>query len=621
MKRKTSTVPTRIWTFGCRPPTEGAELARDQLKAAHRYYNKLVEIELERRRRYRAARSDLFPEILSLESEVERLAGELEAARDVIKKERQKTRTRSETPIQKLEVEALRARLKVNRDELKKLRAAVRDSEGLKTKSDAIQEWSYQAVRDARAACGVFWGTYLLVEKAADAMRRSKVDPRFHRFDGGGRIGVHLNNGISMDELFGCENGSIRLEHVDKQRFFKLHLRAGSNTDKRRSPIFITFPVLLHRQPPANARLKDAWVVVRRQGLNLVYELQLVLESPDFVPTRKGTGVVALDIGWRWLSEVGEVRVGYLVDEHFESRELRISKRDIDSFDLVDRLRGYGDRHFNHAREAVIETLGPMKLIAVPNWLQEACDHIEQWRSRRRLVRLAQTMRENFNDEKLKFIWLQWKAERLAAGFDLFAPKAEIDTWLLSRRSDMGSGLDRLTVYLDLWRRKDAHLYQWERNAHMTTIRRRRDLYRNWAARLAGQYETVVMARVNLAKIARLGPVESDTTSASPSGGARFLAAPGELRAAILHAFGEDRVEDFEDPTLSTRCHVCGEVDKKVTSDGPVLVSCPNKKCSSFDLMVDRDKRACQNLLKDYRERFPGKRAPKPRVQEGNEGK
>lgn len=55
MKRKTSAKATRILTYGAKEPTRGLELLVSQLNAAHRYWNTLTAIELERREDVRLA--------------------------------------------------------------------------------------------------------------------------------------------------------------------------------------------------------------------------------------------------------------------------------------------------------------------------------------------------------------------------------------------------------------------------------------------------------------------------------------------------------------------------------------------------------------------------------------
>lgn len=61
MKRKTSTLPTRIWKFAAR--LEAPREAHEILWQATRYYNRLVEIERARHARFAAIRRTYAPDL------------------------------------------------------------------------------------------------------------------------------------------------------------------------------------------------------------------------------------------------------------------------------------------------------------------------------------------------------------------------------------------------------------------------------------------------------------------------------------------------------------------------------------------------------------------------------
>jgi hypothetical protein len=67
MKRKTSHLPSRVYNYGCRPPTEGAEAVDKILRLEHTYYNRLIEIRRDQLRRFREARAKIAPELDALE--------------------------------------------------------------------------------------------------------------------------------------------------------------------------------------------------------------------------------------------------------------------------------------------------------------------------------------------------------------------------------------------------------------------------------------------------------------------------------------------------------------------------------------------------------------------------
>ena len=139
----------RAYVYGARAPTENAELVREQIFKAHRYKNKLVEIELARR----AARGTVLKPHIDARAEQYRVA-----------------RERGEN-------------LKLPKLEL---------SEAEQKSLDNADEASRAAVRAARAECGVYWGTYLTVEDAAGKQREGRHPPRFKRYNGTGAIAVQL---------------------------------------------------------------------------------------------------------------------------------------------------------------------------------------------------------------------------------------------------------------------------------------------------------------------------------------------------------------------------------------------------------------------------------------------
>lgn len=65
--RKTSTLPTRIYSYYAKPPTSGGERVDELLRLGARYYNALIGIERERLREYRETRKFYAPEIEELE--------------------------------------------------------------------------------------------------------------------------------------------------------------------------------------------------------------------------------------------------------------------------------------------------------------------------------------------------------------------------------------------------------------------------------------------------------------------------------------------------------------------------------------------------------------------------
>lgn len=107
------------YRYGLRAPTQGADLVAEQMRAAHRYRNRLVELERVRRAKMRELEAGdgrlcaLAEECQALDAEVLRLV-------EAIKEHRQQTRTRTEPP-------GVAAKLKEARAKLKDARKAWRE--------------------------------------------------------------------------------------------------------------------------------------------------------------------------------------------------------------------------------------------------------------------------------------------------------------------------------------------------------------------------------------------------------------------------------------------------------------------------------------------------------------
>lgn len=96
MKRRTSSLPVQIATYGCRPPDSNVDLFWGQLRAANRYYNTLIEIERNRLQAYRTIRSEHSVDLQELEAEQIEVEALITEARDAIGNVRQLSRKRTE---------------------------------------------------------------------------------------------------------------------------------------------------------------------------------------------------------------------------------------------------------------------------------------------------------------------------------------------------------------------------------------------------------------------------------------------------------------------------------------------------------------------------------------------
>jgi hypothetical protein len=590
VKRKTSTTPTKIYSYGCLPPIVGAELMDQQIQRAHRYRNILTEIEL--RRRERVQKEMLaFGDVGVLTGKVEALAAQLTDVRVAIKAKRQADRKRVEAKSESERAKALLTELRDARAELKAAKEAVRTDVRLRERLREIEDQTRAEIRAARSVCGTYWGTYLTAEAAAEASRKSMTPPRFLQYDGSGRIAVEIMHGMPVAEVFECKDTRLQIRPVPADTYQRprklrelasrtmISIRAGSNND--RSPKWVQLPVILHRPMPPDALIKWAWILRRRIGLHFQYQLQLVLESESFQPPEEplGSGTVAIDLGWRTKPDES-IRVGYLVDEAGHREEILVPDRMVtkprarsralsrrrEEIPTVDRtkkpedLQAIRDKHFETIKAELRFFLDPplggehvRSLPEIPAWLEAQTRSLAQWRSPGRLVRLL----HDFEKQR-------------------FEGDAKI--------------VDQLTA----WAKRDRHLLSWEAHQRARWSLHRREEYRKLAARLVRTYAVIVLEKFNLRDLTQEPAPEDGVASEGRNvRSAARLAAPGELRAAIKVAAEKYGAKIVELSAIDTtqRCHACGTCEP--WDAAPTI----EHKCAICGATWDQDYNACMNLL------------------------
>lgn len=543
---------TVVYEYGCRAPTEGAELVREQMSLAHRYYNKLIEIETERR----AATEAAFMSIAAYSEAVDRLAAvedRLETVRARIAEIKATARRDVDTPDFDLSAREWRAARKVAAADLRAARAGAKKE--LVDRLAVVNEAAAQAKRDARGASEVYWGTYLVVEQAAQAAC-SGPTLHFARWDGSGHLAVQIQKGIATEDLMGSDM-RVRLDPLDpdaythpsrgertrRQRTF-LRLRVGS---EGRAPIWAVLPVILHRPMP-RGRVKWVHLLRRRVEAKEVWRVQIVVDTDERVEDC-GQGVVGIDLGWRVTPE--GLRVATAAGDGIERLVLRDDVGG--ALRHSDGLRGTRDDNLT----AILGSLRGWlhaRMSTLPPWLAEATTYLHQWRSQARLAALA----------------LRWRTERFAGDEDGFAQ-------------------------IEAWRKQDKHLWTWETHERDRALGRRREQYRVWAAELARRYEIVVLEAFDLRAVAEQKPQEEDKDDNAGARHNRQLAAVSTLRSAIVNAFRRRGGIVIMAPSVNTtrQCHGCRQICEW---DQEQLL---RHRCEHCGAEWDQDDNAARNL-RDY---------------------
>jgi hypothetical protein len=275
----------KVYRYGLCRPTRNADVVREQMRLAHAYRNRLIEIERGRRTELRA----IYGEHLRLvEQAAATAARDVEDAAAALKRERStvkrleaalrrvqdgaerhpelaaemaefmaseiaaaKKSNKERVDVASVTLKAARAAKREAVAALREARAALREGGELQPEVDAVNAAHAALRREARGECGVYWGTYQLAEDADQASRRQPLydgaepnDPRFRRWTGDAAVSVQLIGGRAVEECYG---GCTQIEIVgappapgahpasrrsQTRRRMLLRLRIGSHDDR-----------------------------------------------------------------------------------------------------------------------------------------------------------------------------------------------------------------------------------------------------------------------------------------------------------------------------------------------------------------------------------------------------
>ena len=653
------------YEYGLLPPTLNADLVVDQMHLGHRYRNKLVEVERDRRARVSTALVG-HPDVSALAARVDDFVERLDDARTTIKAgkariafakktaraleielkaARTALKTRPGDPALTARVadlaarhDAARATIRAAQPQSVALREAARalgaelgearailkaakqeiaEDVQVAAQIEAIDATAAQAVRDARAACGTYWSSYLIVEQAMDASRKAPTPPSFLRWTGDGRVSVQLQGGLDLPDAWGTDT-QFRIDPVSpdahdeskprgvRRRAQRTILRMRVQSTDKGKPIWAEWPMIMHRPIPPGARIKVATVSRRRRDCRRWdWRLLLTLDLSDAIETKAAVpadGMIALNLGWRQMTDAG-VRAGYLVSEDGKiDRQVLVPPSTIDRVEKSEKIRSQRDQNLDQLKAALVPWLRDRDG-SLPAWLEERAIlsrerpgvgvdasaesdavrrrswHVAMWRSASRFRGLAFTWRDR-----------RWEGDEV--GYQL----------------------------IEAWRYRDEHLQRYEAALLRQGLADRREGYRIFAADLPTHHRIFVIDNTDLRKFQRTPTPESGKVERPTAKRNQRHAAGSELRATIIDAFGGlkgDRVRKVFFEKITMPCHDCGQID-----DWDPATSLMHT-CSSCGLTWDQDRNACLNLLalarRDREEAPSPAPAPAPRKETRSE--
>lgn len=572
----------RVYKYGCRPPTAGADLLRDQLSAAVDYYNGLFDAELARRQAIEQARCEYSAtyrrrseRLTLLEEIIEQCYADVRASRA----------GGGAGPDEQLL--STIEKHKSERSALWKDQAAERKgidaSEALTAAKKAAQQQCRAAGKVAYQASGLFWGTRWLVDMDfARAAKKARPRRRFRRREG--RVGIQVQQ--RAGEFQRAEDVmSSRYDHVQIEADGKYgHVRLRVGSDGSRRPLWLTLPIKMHRPLPPGAIVRAASVRVFRRGLRTRYELDLTVESETFdaslEPCETTEEACGIDVGWRQMPD-GGLRVATLLGTDGALEQLVLPPALIDRIAYAEALQSATDRLFD-AERAVFERTSPW-------WTDEQRKlwaHRGQWRTWKRLARASSDLERDHATYDAAQLWSQWKAWRHAVPkLDLFCSLEEMLPWAAQQGM---SDEQAVLWHLNLWRRKTHHLVHMAGVARTRALGRRRDLYRVFARKVASRYGRIAVESMKMEGLVRVSdrqPVQNRTSRSN-----RVLAAPADLLLNLEHALGKKRVSQVPAAYTTITCTECGHVGEP-TQD---LIW----QCDACGHALDQDAAAALNLLR-----------------------
>ncbi len=558
---------TKVYKYGARTPTEGFEALRGQIRLAIRYRRRLLELERLLWENLRACEAEYYPDIAAQRDEVERLDAEIDTRRPVTPEERaeckelQKQRKKVAAVLSGMRAE-VRKEHKPAEDELKKRMEAWLTAHNRKdppgkglARAAAVEEmleedeWPVywrarqrieydhrQVARDARASSLLHHGTYTAVE---DAVERATQDARkIGQAPRGGwietvKVGTQCQGGKTANKLeirpLAPAPAGEGLNQRRKRSRTVARVRIGSNHDG--SPLWCELPIILHRPLPDGGRVLWAYIVQRRVGYKIQWELQVTVQCEGGRAAAKRRDAVAVSIGWMDRPG-GSVLAACWQGSDGSDGEIFVDAVVGERLNQAHSLHGIAERKFEEARAifcSIRHTLSKDE--------QEYAEHAPQWRSHRKL---QAAIRRAIGDVWLES-WRKWRKERLTAGLDLMPTMAEAKAWWPAAPEHW---------YLYCWTKKDEHLTQWEREVHRSALLRRLEGFRVEAASLAARYQTLVLTGAgetksglaDLRQFARQDRPMRDQNKGVRKAehedrAKRVRVAPGELRQALLLAF------------------------------------------------------------------------------------
>jgi len=602
------------YKYGLLAPTDNAKLADDQIYLAHKEYNNLIKAYRDRLDAFweeEKRHEELAP---TLGARDKALKAFEDAGKDIGQMWADKpTGSADSAPVKAWEKErkaAEKYRENVLLPALRKASAAHKAARK-KLMQDHPEHAFTRAVKALDkvfvATCKrlyqeseLFWCSFNLVRRFAEqAAQKTQGPPKFRSYKGEGTIGVQLMTNATEATL--ATHTFLQVDPVDPAAWDKatprgqrrrlsrttMRMRVGT-VPGTRTPIWVTWPMIMHRPLPEGTRVTNAAVHRVKHANRDHWSVTLSLTVPDVQQADCDGPRVAIDLGWRQRKQpdgTTALRVAYWYDSDGREGEYLLPAEIYDKVAHADGIQSVRDKLMDQLRDALRRDLKDRSKMSED--LRKCIKALHQWRSFRTFARL----------------WYKHKDEVL--------PYLSDDP-LLADHPYVG----KYDSYLERWFHRDKHLWQYEEGTRRRAIALRREDVKIWAASIAEQYNVVVVEDMNMEGLVRKKKGAEDQSDAEAKAKKtaarnRTRSAVGEVRSTLQNACRQRGVMFIKAPTPYTTmdCHDCGtrqEVGKELVHE------CVNPDCGVGQW--DQDANAARNLLGSAPGMIEQARGEKPEV-------
>jgi hypothetical protein len=198
-----------------------------------------------------------------------------------------------------------------------------------------------KSLREQAAADGLYWGTYLLVERAFDrAVSDTKWynTVKFRSWKQGGYMGVEIQDGVDHDKMFRIEKAPDSRTGKRAGQRHTLQIKTGSNS--------WSDPVSFEMHRPLLGRVTWVQVSMKYRGEREEWSVSFTSEKTPARTDNALEGVVAIDVGWRIMPD-NRIRLAFAKGDNGNEYEYWMPERWRELSDRADRIRGYRDTMLN----------------------------------------------------------------------------------------------------------------------------------------------------------------------------------------------------------------------------------------------------------------------------------